>query len=96
MIVGDNTSRPPLEFLEDPETVRPGDRVVTSGDGGVFPSGLLVGQVTQTQSGRLRVRLAADMQRLEFLHVVRHQPREPISTAGDLIGVQLSEPRGEP
>ena len=96
MIVGDNTSRPPLEFLEDPETVRPGDRVVTSGDAGVFPSGLLVGQVTQTQSGRLRVRLAADMQRLEFLRVVRHQPREPISTAGDLIGVQLSEPRGEP
>ena len=96
MIVGDNTSRPPLEFLEDPETVRPGDRVVTSGDGGVFPSSLLVGQVTQTQSGRLRVRLAADMQRLEFLRVVRHQPREPISTAGDLIGVQLSEPRGEP
>ena len=96
MIVGDNTSRPPLEFLEDPETVRPGDRVVTSGDGGVLPSGLLVGQVTQTQSGRLRVRLAADMQRLEFLRVVRHQPREPISTAGDLIGVQLSEPRGEP
>ena len=96
MIVGDNTSRPPLEFLEDPETVRPGDRVVTSGDGGVFPAGLLVGQVTQTQSGRLRVRLAADMQRLEFLRVVRHQPREPISTAGDLIGVQLSEPRGEP
>ena len=96
MIVGDNTSHPPLEFLEDPETVRPGDRVVTSGDGGVFPSGLLVGQVTQTQSGRLRVRLAADMQRLEFLRVVRHQPREPISTAGDLIGVQLSEPRGEP
>ena len=96
MIVGDNTSRPPLEFLEDPETVRPGDRVVTSGDGGVFPSGLFVVQVTQTQSGRLRVRLAADMQRLEFLRVVRHQPREPISTAGDLIGVQLSEPRGEP
>ena len=96
MIVGDNTSRPPLEFLETPETVRPGDRVVTSGDGGVFPSGLLVGQVTQTQSGRLRVRLTADMQRLEFLRVVRHQPREAIPTAGDLVGVQLPEPRGEP
>ena len=96
MIVGDNTSRPPLEFLEAPETVRPGDRVVTSGDGGVFPSGLLVGQVTQNLSGRLRVRLAADMQRLEFLRLVRHQPRELISTAGDLVGVQLPEPRGEP
>ena len=96
MIVGDNTSRPPLEFLESPETVRPGDRVVTSGDGGVFPSGLLVGQVTQTQSGRLRVRLAADIQRLEFLRVLRHQPREIISNAGDLVGVQLSNPSGEP
>ena len=96
MIVGDNTSRPPLEFLEAPETVRPGDRVVTSGDGGVFPSGLLVGQVTQTQSGRLRVRLAADIQRLEFLRVLRHQPLEIISNAGDLVGVQLSNPSGEP
>lgn len=96
MIVGDNTSRPPLEFLEAPETVRPGDRVVTSGDGGVFPSGLLVGQVTQTQSGRLRVRLAADIQRLEFLRVLRHQPREIISNTGDLVGVQLSNPSGEP
>ena len=96
MIIGDNTSRPPLEFLEAPETVRPGDRVVTSGDGGVFPSGLLVGQVTQTQSGRLRVRLAADIQRLEFLRVLRHQQREIISNAGDLVGVQLSNPSGEP
>ena len=88
LVVGDNTSRPPIEFLETPETVRPGDRVMTSGDGGVFPSGILVGQVTQTQSGRLRVRLAADMQRLEFLRVIRHMPRETISTPGGLVGVQ--------
>ena len=88
LVVGDNTSQPPIEFLENPETVHPGDRVMTSGDGGVFPSGILVGQVTQTQSGRLRVRLAADMQRLEFLRVIRHMPRETISTPGGLVGVQ--------
>jgi rod shape-determining protein MreC len=39
ILSGDNTARPPLEFLESPELVRPGDRVVSSGDGGVFPSG---------------------------------------------------------
>ena len=88
LVVGDNTSRPQIEFLENPETVRPGDRVMTSGDGGVFPSGILVGQVTQTQSGRLRVRLAADMLQLEFLRVIRHIPRETISTPGSLVGVQ--------
>lgn len=97
LVVGDNTSRPQIEFLENPETVRPGDRVMTSGDGGVFPSGILVGQVTQTQSGRLRVRLAADMQRLEFLRVIRHMPRETISTPGGLVGVQnTTEPEDRP
>lgn len=88
LVVGDNTSQPPIEFLENPETVRPGDRVMTSGDGGVFPAGILVGQITQTQSGRLRVRLAADMLQLEFLRVIRHMPRETISTPGGLVGVQ--------
>jgi rod shape-determining protein MreC len=92
LVVGDNTSRPPIEFLENSETVYPGDRVVTSGDGGVFPSGILVGRVTQTPSGRLRVRLAADMQRLEFLRVIRHQPREKISTTGGLVGLRPIKP----
>jgi len=92
LVVGDNTSRPPIEFLENSETVYPGDRIVTSGDGGVFPSGILVGQVTQTPSGRLRVRLAADMQRLEFLRVIRHQPRENISTTGGLVGLRRIKP----
>ena len=87
LLVGDNTSIPPLQFLEDPKTVRPGDRVVTSGDGGVFPPGILVGQVTQTQSGRLRVRLAADMQRLEFLRVIRHEAHETILTPAGLVGI---------
>ena len=92
LVVGDNTSRPPIEFLETSETVYPGDRVVTSGDGGVFPSGILVGQVIQSPSGRLRVRLAADMQRLEFLRVIRHQPREKISTTGGLVGLRPIKP----
>jgi cell shape-determining protein MreC len=45
MLSGDNSPLPPLDFVEDDDEVRPGDRVVTSGDGGVFPAGLLVGQV---------------------------------------------------
>ena len=92
LLVGDNTSNPLIDFLEDPETVRPGDRVMTSGDGGVFPPGILVGQVTQTQSGRLRVRLAADMRRLEFLLVIRHTPLDTISTPASLVGAPLARP----
>jgi rod shape-determining protein MreC len=85
LLSGDNTSAPPLEFLEKQDLVRPGDRVVSSGDGGVFPAGLLVGQVAQGVDGRLRVRLAADYERLEFLRVLRSHESERITEPGALI-----------
>ena len=86
LMIGDNTARPPIEFLEKPDLIRPGDRVVTSGDGGVFPADLLIGRVVQETSGRLRVQLSADTQRLEFLRIIRHFPREQITTTGGLVG----------
>ncbi len=85
LLAGDNSPRPLLEFLENPDLVRPGDRVVTSGDGGVFPAGLLVGQVARAAGGKLRVLLAADYERLEFLRVLRSRPGEPITDPGSLI-----------
>jgi len=85
ILEGDNSARPPIEFLEKPELVRPGDRVVTSGDGGVFPSGLLVGQVAKDSDRRLRVQLAADYERLDFLRVLRSRKVEIISDPGALL-----------
>lgn len=85
LIAGDNSAAPILDFLENTDLVRPGDRVVSSGDGGVFPAGLLIGQVAADPSGRLRVRLAADYERLEFLRVLRHHGTETISDPGDIV-----------
>ncbi|MEM8538841.1 MAG: rod shape-determining protein MreC, partial [Pseudomonadota bacterium] len=85
ILAGDNTLNPPLEFLEDDALVRPGDRVVSSGDGGVFPADLLVGQVALGTDDRFRVRLAADYQRLEFLRVLRSQPHEDIPDPDNLL-----------
>ena len=82
---GDNTLNPPLEFIEDANLVRPGDRVTTSGDGGVFPADLMVGQVALGTDRRLRVRLSADYTRLEFLRVLRSQPHEVIEDPGGLL-----------
>lgn len=92
MITGDNTAAPAIEFLENAELVRPGDRIVSSGDGGVFPAGLLIGQVAIDPSGRLRVRLAADYERLEFLRVLRHYGTEPINDPGGIIVPAASAP----
>ncbi len=95
MLVGDNSAAPPVEFVESPELVRPGDRVISSGDGGVFPAGLLVGQVELGTDQRLRVRLSADYERLSFLRVLRSHPAEQLKEAGTLIA-PLEPPRVEP
>ena len=88
ILLGDNTTAPLLEFVESPEQVRPGDRIVSSGDGGVFPAGLLVGQVALGRDSRLRARLAADYERLEFLRVLRTTQRPEIGEASPLIPPQ--------
>jgi rod shape-determining protein MreC len=85
ILSGNNTARPPLEFIESPELVRPGDRVVSSGDGGIFPPGLLIGQVALGPDRRLRVVLAADYERLDYLRVLRSLKGERIVDPGSLI-----------
>ncbi|WP_438960201.1 rod shape-determining protein MreC [Nereida sp.] len=85
ILVGDNEAAPTLELIENRDLVRPGDRVVTSGDGKVFPAGLLVGQVAQSPDRRLRARLAADYERLKFLRVLRSHDGELIEDQGSLL-----------
>ena len=85
LLVGDNSARPPIEFLEKPEQVNPGDQIVTSGDGRVFPAGVLVGQVAKGTDKRLRAQLAADYERLDFLRVLRNLTSEVITDPGALL-----------
>jgi rod shape-determining protein MreC len=85
LLQGDNTAIPPIDFVENPDLVRPGDQVVSSGDGGVFPAGLLVGQVAEGPDRRLKVRLAADYERLDFLRVLRSHAAEHVVDPGSLI-----------
>lgn len=85
ILTGDNAPTPVIEFLEKPELVRAGDRVVTSGDGGVFPPDLLVGQLIEDPNGRFVVRLAADFERLAFLRILRSEAPPPIDEFHDVI-----------
>ncbi|MES2846503.1 MAG: rod shape-determining protein MreC [Pseudomonadota bacterium] len=92
LLAGDNSALPPLDFLDDADLVRPGDRVITSGDGGMFPAGLLVGQVVMGTDRRLRVALSADYQRLEFLRVLRSHELTPITDPGALVAPPPTPP----
>ena len=85
ILVGDNSYAPPVEFIENVDLVRPGDRIVTSGAGGVLPAGLLIGTLALDPDNRLRARLAADYERLEFLKVLRDYGTEKIDNFGSLV-----------
>ena len=50
MLAGDNSERPRLIYASEPEALKIGDRIVTSGEGGIFPPGLPVGMVAGLES----------------------------------------------
>ena len=86
ILSGNNSLRPDLKFIEGIDQIEPGDRVETSGDGGVFPADLLVGQVVQTSEGEFEAILAAEFERLELLRIIRFSPDAPIQDPDRLIG----------
>lgn len=96
LISGDNSLAPALEFVDQADEINPGDRVVTSGDGGLYPPDLLIGQVVVTGDGRQRVRLAADTRRLEFVRVLRRAPVPAVTGPGELIGPVLPDTATQP
>jgi rod shape-determining protein MreC len=70
VLAGDNSERPQLLYVAPRAVVKIGDRVVTSGSGGVFPPGLPVGMVASVDSGVYRVEPFVELSRLDFLSIV--------------------------
>ena len=75
------------------DPVHAGDLIETSGDGGVFPPNLPVGQVLVAAGGTLRANLLADYARLEFVRLLRYDPDTRIDTPGGLVGARVGAPK---
>lgn len=70
ILAGDNSERPRLIYLSQADGVKVGDRVVTSGEGGVFPPGLPVGIVSAIDSMGPRVEPFVELSQLGYVMVV--------------------------
>lgn len=73
VLAGDNSAEPRLLYLPPGHEVKPGDRVVTSGHGGVFPQGLPVGLVSSVGEQGIRVRPYVDWRSLDYLKLVDYE-----------------------
>ncbi len=70
ILAGDNSERPRLLYANDPDAIKIGDRILTSGEGGVFPPGLPVGTVAALGSGGARVEPFVELSQLGYVLVV--------------------------
>jgi rod shape-determining protein MreC len=89
VLAGDNSERPRLLYVAAQEGVKIGDRVVTSGEGGVFPPDLPVGVVSAVGGGGPRVEPYVELSQLGYVLVVDYglsgalpQPIAPMPRAG--------------
>lgn len=82
ILSGDNTAAPKIARLRGNARVNTGDRIVTSGHGGVLPPGLPIGIVSNVAGDEIHVRPLAELDRLEFVRVIAR----PEATFGALQG----------
>ena len=70
ILTGDNTDYPKLISLPEGARLSIGDRVVTSGHAGLFPSGLAIGTIISDENGEYAVMPFANAKGSEFIRLV--------------------------
>ncbi|ESQ83605.1 hypothetical protein AEAC466_13095 [Asticcacaulis sp. AC466] len=70
MMNGDGGGYPKLDFVRGKDSVKVGDQILSSGDGGIFPRGLPVGEAVKGVDGVWRVRLYSNRAPIDFVKVL--------------------------
>ena len=70
ILTGDGGPNPKLNYLRTHNALKEGDRILTSGDGGVLPRGLPVGVVVKGFDGGWRVALDSDASPVDYVQIL--------------------------
>lgn len=71
ILTGTNDTQPVLEYMPKEAQVQVGDRVVTSGHGGVLPPGIPVGLVSRIDGDTIRVKTFSDEAKVDRVRVLQ-------------------------
>ncbi len=76
ILMGQNTDLPALKYLPVDTDIKEGTRIITSGNGGMFMSGLPIGTVKIGKDGLPYVKPYADISRITHVRIVDY-PEDP-------------------
>ncbi len=89
ILTGDGGPNPTLGYLRSAQPVREGDRILTSGDGGVVPRGVPVGSVVKGYDAEWRVALDSDAAPIDFVQIMLFKDFSQLVSPRDLLPGQL-------
>ncbi len=90
ILKGDGSGNPRLEFMRGVDSVRVGDRILSSGDGGGLPRGVPIGLAARGVDGSWRVKLFSDRGAIDYVRVMLFEDFGQLIGAGDLNAPPLT------
>lgn len=92
VLAGDNTDFPKLLFIDVGMDWQVGDLILTSGDDGRLPRGLVVGKVVETSDGELKAELSGLNKPLDWIWVALFSPIEtPVAVQSPVVELDEAE-----
>lgn len=90
ILTGDGSGNPRLEFVRGQDAIQPGDRILTSGDGGGFPRGVPIGVAARGIDGSWRVKLFSDRGAIDYVKVMKFEDFGQLVSPDDLNAPPLA------
>jgi len=86
---------PRMDFIVGAQSLREGERIITSGDGGLYPRGIPVGVARRQNDGSWRVALAAAQRPIDFVRIIPYvgvvaPEDEPVESEGPPLAASSS------
>jgi rod shape-determining protein MreC len=86
-----------FKFIDPPKRVEDGEQVITSGQDGIYPKGLLIGRVKRMDGGAavlpqaVDIEPAAQLGRLETVSILKIQPNQIRQPINELTGGNIKQ-----
>ena len=71
IMVGQNHNSPIIEFAKNKELIKVGDKVSTSGKGGIFPPYIIIGEISEVKKNSIKVSLLEDLTQLTHVRLIK-------------------------